>query len=43
MNVQYAKVPDQKIDASLRVWLDHAKFRIKDKKEKKNDILNNYL
>lgn len=35
MNIQYSKVPDQKIDVPLRVWLDHSKFRIRDKKEKK--------
>ncbi|XP_060870872.1 uncharacterized protein LOC132953345 [Metopolophium dirhodum] len=36
LNLQYAKVPDKKIDVPLRVWLDHAKFRIKEKNEKKN-------
>jgi hypothetical protein len=41
MNVQFNKIPDQKIDVPLRVWLDHSKFRIRDKKEKNNNTLNN--
>ncbi|KAE9524422.1 hypothetical protein AGLY_015143, partial [Aphis glycines] len=35
VNVQYNKVPDQKIDVPLSVWLDHSKFRIRNKQEKK--------
>ncbi|XP_050423217.1 uncharacterized protein LOC126834995 [Adelges cooleyi] len=35
-NIQYASVPDQNINAPLKVWFDHAKFR-KEKGKNKNN------